>query len=276
MKHALAALALTLSGAAAATDTMTADEMAAVQLALDRGQLLYAYDQAAWHATDAMVAQAKAANAYDRIIANGGGYIIEGDSGDQTVTFYDRSTPPKALFRARMVEGGTKVAESELITTDQPLTQQQQRLARERRAVLDAAGREKLSLCAAATPNITVLPPVASSKADVAYVMTPQTVMTEWPLGGHYRYDFTGEQPGEAQPFTKTCIPLSNQQQGQGTPQALVITQLLGDTPTEIHVFTVFASHLPLYVVTPRTKKIWAVEVSGGQARIRQLDQSKK
>ena len=56
---ALAAFAAT-SAYAKQTDApvapMSASEQAAVQLALNRAEQIYAYDQAAWHTTDALTA----------------------------------------------------------------------------------------------------------------------------------------------------------------------------------------------------------------------------
>jgi hypothetical protein len=51
--------------------------------------------------------------------------------------------------------------------------------------------------------------------------------------------------------------------------EALVVSHLLDPTPTEIHVFSVFAAKKPIYVITVTNDRIWAAEISGGQARIR-------
>ena len=74
---------------------------------------------------------------------------------------------------------------------------------------------------------------------------------------------------GAAHPFTKTCLSLPSAST-KNAPKALVVTQLLDPLPTEIDVFTMFAARLPLCIGTP-DGRIWSVESSGGQARIRLL-----
>ncbi len=257
---------------AAAKEQMTQAEADAVQLALDRGVLLYEFDQAAWHATDAMMAAAKANGSEDRLKSIGGGYVIEGNVEKQLVTFFDRGDVPRALFRATRTRGSTQVALTNLMDAPEALTPEQLRLARERRALFAEITAKKVLFCAEAIPNVAILPATGASRAEVAYAMTPQTALQVWPMGGHYRYTFRDGQPSDPRPFTKSCISLTTDANGKGKPAALTITHLLDPTPTEIHVFTMLAANLPIYVMTQQNQKIWVVEYRDGQATIRLLD----
>jgi hypothetical protein len=54
----------------------------------------------------------------------------------------------------------------------------------------------------------------------------------------------------------------------------MLITHLLDPVPTEIHVFTVFGSGLPLYV-SVRDGRVYSVEVTEGKAQV-EVVQSKR
>jgi hypothetical protein len=57
----------------AVAQTMSPSDQAAVQQALNRGQQLYAFDQAAWRATDALQAEAKVQQRLDVLTSQLGG-----------------------------------------------------------------------------------------------------------------------------------------------------------------------------------------------------------
>ena len=87
----LAALALAPLPALA----QTASEKAAADLALARGKLIYAYDQAAWHGTDAMLAKVKEPGALI------GGWIVDGPASAPTLVFFDKDpADPHAVYIA--------------------------------------------------------------------------------------------------------------------------------------------------------------------------------
>ena len=52
----------------------------------------------------------------------------------------------------------------------------------------------------------------------------------------------------------------------------MAVTHLLDEIPTEIHVFNVYASGLPVFVMT-RNGRIFAIEVNGGLPRARLIQQ---
>ena len=52
----------------------------------------------------------------------------------------------------------------------------------------------------------------------------------------------------------------------------MTVSHLLDETPTEIHVFSMFAAGLPVYVITVENDHIWSVEARNGKASIRQVE----
>jgi hypothetical protein len=271
---ACAALALALPlPSVAHGQAMSAEEMAAVQLALDRGQLLYAYDQAAWHGTDDFRAKAQTAGTWDVLGARSGGWIVDGSAGAPEIVFYDRDRAnPEVLYVARFTDGGTRLVESRLVSPDEPspLTPERRRLIDAQRAAYEAIAATDSRLCADARPNTVVLPPAMPSDPVLVYFLTPQTETGKYPLGGHYRVEVAPDgTAGPIRPFTKSCLTMDV---GENRPVALQISHLLDPTPTEIHVFFMFATKLPLYVATTSNGRLWAVESSAGQARIRTME----
>ena len=253
--------------------------MAGVQLALNRGQLLYAYDQAAWHGTDVMVEDAKSHGRMDELTSNAGGWVVRGaEENSLEFVIFDKSTDsPKLLYAARLTEGGTKVIAHSFLSGEKAEPDSVTlHLIKAHRAALAAISGKDVLRCTQKDYNIAVLPPEADGAIPV-YLLTPQEQMEQVPFGGHSRLMVAADGAvGAAHPFTKTCLNLPSAS-SKNAPKALVATQLLDPLPTEIDVFTMFAAGLPLYISTP-DGRIWSVESSGGQARIRlmQTDTKKK
>lgn len=257
--------------------TMSDADAAGVQLALNRGQLLYSYDQAAWHGTDAMVEDVQAQGRMDELSAKAGGWVIR-EAEQQSLEFviFDRSPDsPKLLYAVRLTEGGTKVisrgflvgekAEPNAVTL---------RLIKAHRAALGAIEGKGILRCSQKAYNIAVLPPEADGAIPV-YLLTPQTQMEQVPFGGHTRLLVsTDGSVGTPHLFTKTCLELPSAS-SKNAPTAIMATQLLDPLPTEIDVFTMFAARLPFYISTS-DGRIWSVEASGGQARVRLLPAESK
>lgn len=97
------------------------------------------------------------------------------------------------------------------------------------------------------------------------YVLTSQTSLEVFPLGGHTLLTYEGATPVQTatRAFTRSCINLSTAPQGGRRPEALFITHILDPTPTEMHVFTSLAARMPLMVST--SSGLW--EVSGANIR---------
>lgn len=242
---------------------MSVDEMAQLQLSLDRGQLLWRYDQAAWHSTDALVKDLT-----KQETSQIKGWIVTPQSGATKATYFglDGTTPYRiysATWNGTSITDRRKAdsARSEMLSTEEL------RLAHALLAARPVA--QNFARCGKSPFNAVTLPGKTDADPILVYFMTPQTKKDAYPLGGHYRVEVRNGTVAADRAFTKSCIELSTRaEEGKGKPEALMTTHLLDPVPTEIHVFNVFATSLPLYVgVTDG--RIYAVEISGGQPRVR-------
>ncbi len=280
MKRLLAlALALAIPTAApvVAQTALTDMDSALVQRSANRGLLIYAYDQAAWHGTDDMLAKAKAAGVYEALAPQVGGWVVDGTPASSTLTFFDKSPDPKAVYVAHLTISGTKLVDSRLLGADDDRTISPNRkklIAAERtaRAALEAA---KVARCSDRPFNTVVLPPETPDGPTLVYFLTPQTVNDSWPMGGHYLVEVEPDgKTTQIRPFTKSCLTIAPDGKKESTA-AMMVSHLLDPVPTEIHVFTMFTSKLPLFVLTQQNNLLWSVEASAGQAQIRVVNRKK-
>lgn len=274
---ALAALLFPCEITIAAAPAMTDAEMTAVQNALNRGQQLRRYDQIAWHGTDAVMAAIKADGRIAEITAKGGGFLVlDDDSGGRFIIFDKNLENPKPLAEARLVKGVDATGPYEVSKGLLPdLSLIARRMIMARQIAVDALVAASVELCTSGTPNTIILPPVTADAPVDVYFMSSQVKWEEVPAGGHYLVSV--DKDGKAGPirrFTKSCLPMPTDK-AKKKPESLVITHLLDPVPTEMHIFTMFAAGLPVYVWTQEGKRLWAVEASEGQARIRLLDSKK-
>lgn len=262
-------LAAALAAEPTKTPTVSTEEAAQIQLALNRGQLLYRYDQSAWHVTDAaMAALSKDSKQSLK------GYVTVPDGDTLRTTFYggDDST----RFRVySAVWDGTKAVSVETYSPEAkvPVSQIEASFIKARDLALTKAGT--LENCSNRPFNSVVLPPERAGGPTAVYLFAPQTTAESVPMGGHYRLEVLNGEVVAQRAFTKSCISLPTkvgiaQDKKGSSPEALMITHLLDPTPTEIHVFSVFAAGLPIFVGVANNS-IYAVEAPGGQARIRKI-----
>lgn len=273
MLRALFALALLLiPPAALAQSKMTPDEAKAVQLALDRGTLLYYYDQAAWHGTDDMLA--KIGKRQNEI----GGWIVDGPANAAELLFYDKNAAdPRAVYVATFA--GTKLVSGRVLGPgdDRTISPARKRLIAAVAAGRAAFERSDASRCVERSFNTVVLPPETLGGASLVYFLTPQTETKVIPFGGHYSFAIAADgTAGPMRRFTKSCIALQTDTKKDGkSPEGLVISHLLDPTPTEIHVFSMLAARKTVYVITT-DGRLWFVGIEGGKLMIRLVDTEKQ
>src|SRR5690349_8954581 len=105
MRHNLFVILLALASLTTSADEpafkplMPAEQSAALQLASTTGEVLYRHDQAAWHATDALMALWK--NSPDSRVA---GWVTQETESGISVVFVDRT--PEALYRITVSDAG--------------------------------------------------------------------------------------------------------------------------------------------------------------------------
>lgn len=263
---------------AARAQSFSDAESSEVVLALTRGRMLYQFDQAAWHATDKLMEDAKAAGKLDIIHSQLSGWVVQpADSAMLDVVFYDRTSPvPKRLYTARMADGGKRVVSGNFAGPDAVITDALTlSLIKARAAAQKALQGQSILRCKKENFNFAVLPPEQPGGAISVYLLTPQSDMASVPFGGHLRIMVSPNGTvGPAHPFTKSCLELPTKL-AKDAPTGLIATQLLDPLPTEVDVFTMFVAGIPLYILTP-DNRIWAIEASGGYARARLLSNDKK
>ena len=237
---------------------MSSEETDAVQEALDRGQTLYQYDQAAWHTTDALMEDIA-----DPSGAGIRGWVVVPVEQGWLVTYW-RPEGDRYLGVYSAVWDGSGVIDRKVLGPGEAELSDEQ-------VMLIKAGRvpdlSTLTRCSDAPFNSVIMPSGKASGSAFVYFLTPQISLDSVPMGGHYRFEVLDGQVVDQRQFTKSCLFLG--QPPEGAPKALMVTHLLDPVPTEIHVFSVYPAHLPIYVITAENHTIWAVEVSGGQPRIR-------
>jgi hypothetical protein len=259
---ALAALVFALASAASA-QTLTPQEEAGLARAIDRGQLIYQYDQAAWITTDAMLEELP-----DPGKAGILGWLVEPRGDGLTVIYYGaRDGRPHAIFSGDVK--GNKVVATKIYGEDEDaaLTPLEQQMVAARETAMSTAFQP----CVQAAFNTVVLPGESPEQPLLVYLLTPQTRSGIYPFGGHYRLDLGPD--GKvlySRAFTRDCVNLSLGEAANGALPG--ITHLLDPIPTEIHVFLSLWLGKTVYVMTPNGDRSWAVE----GRRIRLLDPGAK
>jgi hypothetical protein len=216
-----------------------------------RGALLYAYDQAAWHGTDDMVA--KLPDYQNRV----GGWIVDGPAEAPEVVFFDKEGA-RPVYVARFRD--SKLVSGEIADArGRELSESRRQLIAARKAALTALSASDAKRCSEAAMNSVVLPPASPGEPTLVYVLTPQRVMDALPFGGHYLIpvDPSGR-AGPVRRFTNSCLemPLPNAAQRRDMV-AIGITHLLDPLPTEIHVFSSLVAHIPVTVGTSDGRAWW-------------------
>jgi hypothetical protein len=237
---------------------LSAEQRAATDLALARGRLIYAYDQAAWHGTDAMVAKIKEP---EKLL---GGWIVDGPASSPTLIFFDKdAADPHAVYIAEFRDN--KLTADRVLDPASP----ERTLSPERKAMIAALQKGKQAwraakpvYCADRSPNSVVLPPERPGGPHLVYILTPQVENLAYPLGGHFRIEIGADgRAGASRGFTKSCITMKAEPDMKAT--SLFITHLLDPVPTEIHVFTSLTAGMPVGVGTTANDMLWWVTGSG-------------
>lgn len=235
-----------------ASVTISAQDQALVEQAARRGNLIYAYDQAAWHGTDDALAKAP------DLGAKIGGWVVDGPAEAAEFLFFDKdAVTPHALYVARFRDNklvaGHVLGDGE----DRSISPARLKLIAALTVARETARTARIASCSNKPFNTVVLPPEAPNGLTRVYFMTPQTSNASIPMGGHHVIEVdSGGNASASTSFTKGCIDLPVD---RGKTDALVISHILSPTPTEIHVFSSLAAQLPLFVATTQNKLLWPV-----------------
>ena len=224
----------------------------ALETALERGALLYLYDEAAWRGSDDLTTH------FAPLMPLIGGYVVSGDEAAVELVFYDKARS-KAIYRVKFAN--QKMVSSGLPAGDRVgLTSVEERLIAAHKIATKAFEDAKVSPCNKATRNLALLLPKSPSDPVRAYLMTPRTDMRSLPPGGHYAVDVSANgTTGPVRAYTKSCLELPFATNAKQSPEALVVCHLLDPTPTEIHVFSALTGKVKVIVATTVNQRIWYV-----------------
>lgn len=239
---------------------ITAAERAANAEAMELGKLIYRYDQAAWHSTDALMAAIKVADYPDLR-----GWVVEPYDDDTLLVTYfgQRDGPRYAVLRyivrdSTVVEGGLVPAGA-----DASLSALANRMIDARDAANEQFGKERLGLCTEGNANSVILPPDEGGLIR-AYIMSASTTAGVFPLGGHYR--FTVGPNGKVQswrPYLKGCLAIDSRPKPDAPkPAFFVVSHLLDPQPTEMHYFVRYNVPLDMGIVM-QDGDIWMLGTAG-------------
>ncbi len=211
------------------------------------GWELYEHDQAAWHGTDAMLSDIR-----DPAAEGVRGWITERTPEGVLLLFLrGDGENVTAIYRALYREGAVR----ERGRVNQSLTEAQARINRAR---LLAISSQLPQQCAERYNSVTLprVEPGADGVDIDVYLMPAQSTAAEAPFGGHFRFavDTSAGVVRDIQRFTNGCIALPKE---RGSA-ALFISQVIGELPTEVHVFESLTVGKPVFVST--RSGIWLVE----------------
>lgn len=256
VKLLVALAAFGLGSAAAAQDKMTPLELAATGSAVERGKVIYFYDQAAWHTTDALKEDVKDLNA-----TGIRGWVVTPVSDGLRVTYYSvTERGPRAQYIARY-DGGT-VHDRRVVGSDEAgiLTDAELRVYRAQATANEVmnkeANRRKLLACSKGRPNTVAIPLAGEPRSVAVYYLTPQATNDSLTIGGNYRIDVPENGEPKWRSFSSSCLNLPVDRKNRGF---LVTTHFLDPHPNELHAFLSLSAKVDLVVVTVEDGSAWGV-----------------
>lgn len=223
------------------------------------GWKLRRYDQAAWHATDALFKDIGVQE-----IENPRGYVVVPRATDtmlDTVFVVEREGELRQYARY-VVDGGSVVSGGVIEGSLPLLTGVALEMFAARGPALDAMRTQDYRLCSERSPNTLVLPP--DENGAMAFFMLTSTTQTDiYPIGGHYRADVRGDGTvASTRRYTNTCydLPLTVAELPDAKQARPGISYVLGDAPSEIHAFASYHFPQGMYVITTSNSKLWLIE----------------
>jgi hypothetical protein len=218
-----------------------------------RGRALFEYDQAAWHATDAVQATHPPTQALGRYIAR------RSDIGWQVAFGHLNDTRDKFLVTYEATQG-TTLQEFTVKKLDPPREDTSFYLAAAKAidiALHDFQGQNR-------PYNVAVLP--APPNQLYVYVVPAQTEKGVYPLGGDARYlvSADGNAIVEKRQLHKSIIENRGDLPKGTTPAAGIHTHVLSDVPEDTDVFYVLTRQpsVPEYIGT-MNKKLYVISADG-------------
>jgi len=247
---AVATLAAMLATQAFAETDREIEFAAEIAEAERLGRIIYNYDIAVWRATDLLTERAGR-----DLTGKIKGWIVEEAEEGERVLFYRGSNGQFTPAYSVEVRNGEAVSASyQAFSENDRLSPSQLAMIRARETGADAGA----SGCAKAY-NTVVVPDEATGY--FVYILAASTEPGAVVLGGHWRHDVdsTGEKIVGFRKYTNSCLTLkSPKRSDRVVTVGLLVSHLLTDHPTEIHVWASLLHDISFFVAT-RDKRLWKV-----------------
>lgn len=259
MRIATLLVAALLGGAATPALTQSAPEPVPVEAwSLDKisamGQAIYRQDMAASVSTDALIAHLRGGQPPAGMV----GWIVVDESDSQRVRYVrDDGGTLKAAFDIVVRNGRA----GRVQVVDEVLSEGQAAQFRARTTASQNIGRLR---CSPQLNSVVIDDP--DSDGWLVWLLTSTSDANIVPMGGHYRFRISadGSTVLRRDMLSNSCLNMPRAQAGsQAQPAALVVSQIVSDTPVETHVFLSLQNRLPIYVMAGRQ----GFEVSGSEIR---------
>jgi hypothetical protein len=218
-----------------------------------RGRALFEYDQAAWHATDAVRATNPPTQSLGRYIAR------KSDIGWKVAFGHLNNTRDKFVVAYEASQAAT-LQEFTVKKLDPPIEDTSFYLAAAKAidtTLHDFQGQQHQY-------NVAVLP--APSDLLYVYVVPAKTEDGVYPLGGDVRYlvSADGNTIVEKRQLHKTIIENRGELPKGATPAGSFHTHILSDVPEDTDVFYVLTRKPPMpEVIVTRNKKLYEISPDG-------------
>jgi len=213
------------------------------------GQDMYAQDQAAWHATDALFALHPQAELMAEKVQ---GWIVE-DRPDGALVRFIRKTDsgPEAGYDVSMA--GVKPTVS--VPQDRTLSDSEKAQYAARSLALQSITQR----CGDNYNTIVLKDP--SGPGWLAWALAATTNPGLVMAGGHHRLTVSadGNQTLQMDALSRSCAVLQKSGEPAGRQvAALMATQLVSNVPVETFVFLSLEHHMPFFVLTP-DRVLWKI-----------------
>lgn len=213
------------------------------------GHDMYLQDQAAWHATDALMALHPQA---DLLKENVHGWIVEDRQDGELVRFIRTSdSGPEAAYDVSYTGGKPVVS----VPQDRNLTDSE----KGQYAARDLAIKSVTQRCGDNYNTVVLKDPAGPGWLAWALAATnnPNLIMA----GGHHRLSVSadGTQVLQMDALSRSCAILEKGQAPAGkTLAGLFTTQLVSNLPVETFVFISLGQDIPIFVGTP-DRSVWRI-----------------
>lgn len=227
-----------------------------VARALGIGRLLFEYDKVAAEGTDVMLA---ATDAADR--ANTGGYLVLRGEQRWSVVFFTKDEDPRISARITVEPGKPSVFQR--VRPAEPASEAERIAIRARQAAIAAVPRivQRLNPVVFTGADAVEVRRLAgeidgapSDEKVIVYLLAASARPNVAVLGRHYRAvartDGTIE---KIEPMSKTALEIPGPPPGVKSGGVFMfVTHVLGDWPTEAHVFASLLYRQSVFVITSR------------------------